>query len=98
VIVEVLLLLLYVAVIMLAPTATPLIGTAADINPAGTVTVAGTVTAVGAELVNAIVAAALGADDSSTVNDPTPFTPIIAVVGLRALTTGFVGVVPSVVN
>ena len=62
------------------------------------VTDAGTVAFAGSELFNEIDAAALGADVNDTASDPVPFEEIVIVEGDNVLSTGFAGVVPSVVN
>ncbi len=90
--------LLYVAVIVVAPAATPVTVTTADVCPAGTVTEAGTVAFVASELESDMAAAELGADESVTRSEPTPFDAMESVDGARELTVGSIGVTPSVVN
>jgi hypothetical protein len=63
----VLLELLYVAVMVEEPAATPVTGMLAEVCPAGTFTVAGTVALVGSELLTATDATDDGALDSVTV-------------------------------
>jgi len=89
---------LYVAVTVLAPLATPVTVTTADVWPAGIVTDAGTVAFVGSELESETDTEVLGAEDNATSNDPTPFDAIESVAGARELTVGSTGVTPSVVN
>jgi len=90
--------LLYVAVIVEDPAATPVTGMFADVCPAGTLTEAGTVAFVGSELLTDTVATEDGALDSVTVNPSIPPTDTPMEDGDSVLTVGFAGVVPSVVK
>src|SRR5574340_670522 len=94
----VLLELLYVAVIVLLPAATPVTCTGAEVCPAATTTDAGTVAFVGSELLRDTVAGADGADDSDTVNGDTAPTARDNDDGESELTVGLAGVDPSVVK
>ena len=90
--------LLYVAVIVEDPDATPVTGILAEVCPAATVTVAGTVAFVGSELLTETVAAEAGALDSVTVSPCTAPTDTPSEDGESELTVGGAGVVPSVVK
>jgi len=90
--------LLYVAVTLLIPAATPVTVATPLICPAGIVSVAGTVAFVTSELLSATTAEALGAENNETVNDPAPPTDSDSEIGDTLDTIGSVGVVPSVVS
>lgn len=94
----VLLELLYVAVIVEDPAATPVTGMFAEVCPAGTDTVAGTVAFVGSELDTDTEAADDGALDRVTVRPCTAPTATPSVDGESELTVGGAGVEPSVVK
>ena len=93
-----LLLLLYEAVIVLLPTATAVNGTDAELFPREIFTVAGTVTLVGSLLRKPIEAACGAGLLKETVRLPVPPVAKVRLVGRRVLSTGFCGVLPSVVS
>lgn len=95
---HILLELLYVAVTLLEPAATPVTVAIPLVCPAGIVMVAGTVAFVTSELLKETVAEALGAEDKLTVTGPVPPTVTVNDVGDTLDTVGLVGVVPSVVS
>jgi len=90
--------LLYVAVIVEDPDATPVTGILAEVCPADTVTVAGTVALVGSELLTDTDAADAGALDRVIVKPCTAPTETPREDGESELTVGFAGVEPSVVK
>lgn len=95
---EVLFVLLYVAVMVLVPAATPVAENCADCAPIGTITVAGTVIFAASELDKDTLADSIAALVSATVRGNVPPTPTVNDVGVSDETIGFVGVVPSVVS